>query len=116
MNETPNVKPPRAYEDFVSRFPELGRAWDLIHEGGARAGPLDERTCRLVRLGIAIAAKQEGAVHASVRKGLALGITREELEQVCALAAGTIGLPAAVAAFCQVREVKAPRGAGGDQA
>ncbi len=106
------MKPPRAYEDFVSRFPELGKAWDLIHEGGSKAGPLDEKTCRLVRLAIAIAAKQEGAVHSSVRKGLALGISREEMEQVCALAAGTIGMPAAVAAFCQVREVPPP-GRGG---
>jgi alkylhydroperoxidase/carboxymuconolactone decarboxylase family protein YurZ len=104
------VRPPPAYEDFVQRFPDLGRAWELIHEAGRKAGPLDEKTCRLVRLAVAIGAKQEGAVHSSVRKGLALGITREELEQVCALAAGTIGMPAAVAAFCQVREVPPPKG------
>ncbi|MCC7265342.1 MAG: carboxymuconolactone decarboxylase family protein [Candidatus Latescibacteria bacterium] len=97
-------QPPRAYRDFVTRFPQLGAAWDLINEAGA-AGPLDERTCRLIKLGIAIGALREGAVHSGVRKALGLGITPAELEQVVALAAGTLGLPATVAAHTWVKEV-----------
>jgi alkylhydroperoxidase/carboxymuconolactone decarboxylase family protein YurZ len=88
----------------VGRFPELGKAWEFIHSGGKNAGPLDEKSCRLVKLGIAIGAKQVGAVHSSVRKGLATGITTEEMEQVAALAASTLGMPATVAAFNWVRE------------
>jgi 4-carboxymuconolactone decarboxylase len=95
---------PPAYEAFVKRFPELGRAWELLGEGGAAAGPLDERTQRLVKLALAIASRQEGAVHSGVRKALAAGAAPEELEQVVALAASLIGLPATVAAFCWVRE------------
>ena len=98
-------KPPSAYSDFVARFPKLGQAWDLLAEGG-QAGPLDERTQRLLKLAIAIGAQKEGAVHASVRKARALGITDEELDQVVALSAGTLGLPSAVAAFTWVREPK----------
>jgi alkylhydroperoxidase/carboxymuconolactone decarboxylase family protein YurZ len=49
---------------------------------------------------------REGAVHASVRKAVALGITREELEQVVALAAGTIGLPSTVAVWSWLDETK----------
>lgn len=96
--------PPRMHGEFVGRFPELGRAWELIAEAG-RKGPLDDRTARLVKLGVAIGAMREGAVHAGVRKALALGITREELDQVVALAAGTLGMPAAVAAFAWVKDV-----------
>jgi alkylhydroperoxidase/carboxymuconolactone decarboxylase family protein YurZ len=88
--------PPAAYEQFVQRYPLLGRAWDAIHEAGAE-GPLDEKTSRLVKLGIAIGALREGAIHSNVRKALALGVTRAEIEQVIALAAGTLGLPATVA-------------------
>jgi 4-carboxymuconolactone decarboxylase len=58
----------------------------------------------LVKLAIAIGALREGAVHASVRKALAMGITREEIEQVIALAAGTLGLPATVAVFSWVED------------
>ncbi|MBL0211738.1 MAG: carboxymuconolactone decarboxylase family protein [Holophagaceae bacterium] len=99
-------KPPSAYSEFIARFPKLGQAWDLLAEGG-KEGPLDERTARLVKLAIAIGAQKEGAVHASVRKALAIGITREELDQVVALSAGTLGLPSAVAAHTWVKETKA---------
>ena len=98
-------KPPQKYRDFVASFPKLEKAWEAIHEAGA-VGPLDEKTQRLVKLAIAIGAFKEGATHASVRKALAIGITREELDQVVALSAGTLGLPSAVAAFTWVREVQ----------
>lgn len=90
--------PPKIHEEFVARYPELGKAWEQANAAGQK-GPLDARTQRLVKLAVAVGALREGAVHASVRKALDLGIPREELEQVVALAAGTIGLPATVAAY-----------------
>ncbi len=96
--------PPKAYSDFVARFPKLGQAWDLLAEAG-KEGPLDERTARLVKLAIAIGAQKEGAVHASVRKARAIGVTDAELEQVVALSAGTLGLPTAVAAHTWIKDV-----------
>ena len=97
-------KPPKKYRDFIERYPGLAQAWERIHEAG-RTGPLDERTIRLIKLGLAIGARMEGPVHASVRKGLALGLSREEMEQVIALSAGTVGLPSAVAAFTWMQDV-----------
>ncbi len=97
-------KPPKKYRDFIARYPELGQAWERIHDAG-RAGPLDERTIRLIKLGLAIGAQMEGPVHSSVRKGLALGLSREEMEQVVALSAGTVGLPSSVAAFTWIQDV-----------
>jgi alkylhydroperoxidase/carboxymuconolactone decarboxylase family protein YurZ len=94
-------KPPPAYESFVKRYAKLGQAWESIHQAGEE-GPLDPATARLVRLGIAIGAMREGAIHSSVRKALALGIGREEIEQVVALAAGTLGLPSTVAVYTWV--------------
>lgn len=99
------TNPPKKYSDFVACFPKLEEAWLKIHEAGA-SGPLDEKTQRLIKLAIAIGAFKEGATHASVRKALAIGITHEELDQVVALSAGTLGLPSAVAAFTWVREVE----------
>ena len=96
-------KPPKAYEDFVKRYPKLGEAWDAIHEAG-NAGPLDEKTARLVKLGIAIGAMREGAIHSSVRKAMAMGVTKTEIEQVIALAAGTLGLPSTVAVYTWVAD------------
>ena len=100
-------KPPKAYNEFVARYPKLGEAWNSIAAAG-HDGPLDDRTCRLVKLGIAIGAMREGAVHSGVRKALGMGITAEEVEQVVALAAGTLGLPSTVAAFCWAGDVIDP--------
>jgi len=66
---------------------------------GRRQGPLDAKTQRLVKLAVGIGAMREGAVHASVRKARAMGIETEAIEQVVALSAGTLGMPATVAAY-----------------
>lgn len=102
MSDLP--KPPKTHDQFTESFPELGKAWEIIGSAG-RDGPLDKRTARLVKLALAIGAQQEGAVHASVRKSLAMGITREELEQVISLSAGTLGFPQTVAAYTWIQDL-----------
>lgn len=96
-------RPPSQHRQFVRRYPRLGEAWDLINAEGAD-GPLDARTQRLIKLAIAIGAMREGAVHAGVRKARDAGATVKEMEQVVALAASTVGLPATVAAWSWVRD------------
>jgi alkylhydroperoxidase/carboxymuconolactone decarboxylase family protein YurZ len=102
MSDLP--KPPKTHDEFMRTFPELGEAWQIIGAAG-KSGPLDERTARLLKLAVAIGAQQEGAVHASVRKGLAMGISRAELEQVVALSAGTLGFPQTVAAYTWIKDL-----------
>jgi len=103
------TKPPRTYDAFVSRFPTLGRAWELLRQGAGDAGPLDDRTLTLVKLAITVGAQKEGALHSAVRKALATGITREEIEQTIATAASTIGLPSTVATWTWARDVLDPQ-------
>ena len=95
--------PPALHQQFVRRFPRLGEAWDLVNEEGGD-GPLDAKTQRLLKLAIAIGALREGAVHSGVRKARDAGASTAEMEQVVALAASTIGLPSAVAAWSWVKE------------
>ncbi len=102
-------KPPQAYKNFIARFPALGGAWEAISRAG-NDGPLDAKTRRLIKLALAVGAQQEGATHSSVRKAKAMGITRAEMEQVIALAAGTIGMPRVVAAWCWLNDVFADEG------
>ena len=102
MSDLP--KPPKTHDDFRETFPELGEAWQIIG-GAGKKGPLDEKTARLIKLAVAIGAQQEGAVHASVRKGLAMGISRAELEQLVALSAGTLGFPQTVAAYTWIKDL-----------
>ncbi len=108
MND-PAGKPPAMFSKFVGRFPKLGDAWTSITEAG-EDGPLDERTRRLIKLGVAIGALREGAVHSGVRKALSMGISAQEVEQVVALAAGTLGMPSTVAAYSWVLDVVEAQG------
>lgn len=97
-------EPPKAYKRFVEQYPKIGEAWGLLAEA-SQEGPLDAKTCRLIKLAMAIAAQKEGAVHSSTRKSLDIGVTKEELEQVVSLAPSVIGLSSTVAAHCWVLDV-----------
>ena len=101
-------KPPRTFDEFSETFPTLRKAWDILGDA-AKEGPLDDRTARLVKLGVAIGAMREGAVHSSSRKAIALGITTEELNQVVALSSSIIGMPSAVAVWTWLRDSSAKK-------
>jgi alkylhydroperoxidase/carboxymuconolactone decarboxylase family protein YurZ len=88
-----------------SRFPPIADAFDALGEASENAGPLEERTQRLVKLGIAIGAAAEGAVRSGTRRALAAGASPEEILHVAVLAITTRGFPAAVAAFSWIDEV-----------
>src|SRR5215213_4756200 len=99
--------PPDTFAEFCRHFPKVAEAWRLVGEASG-AGPLDEKAGRLVKLAVSVGALREGAVYSAVRKAVAAGATREEIDQVLALAVSTIGFPAAVAAFTWVRDCLDP--------
>ena len=93
---TEESKAPKAYRRFVARFPKLGEAWQTVREA-ERQGPADEKTVRLLKLAIAVGAMRQGAVTSCTRKALDAGATEEEILQVVALGASTLGFPSSVA-------------------
>jgi 4-carboxymuconolactone decarboxylase len=96
---------PEPYLAFRDRFPTVADATDAVGSSLRDAGPLDERTQRLVKLGIAVGAEAEGAVRSSARKALDIGVTVEELRHATVLAVTTAGFPTAVAGLTWVDEV-----------
>ncbi len=99
---------PDVYLSFRDRFPAVAAAVDKLAESADAAGPLDERTVRLVKLGLAVGGLAEGAVRSNARRALSAGATPAEIWQVVALAVTTSGFPSAVAAFGWIREVLEP--------
>lgn len=93
---TEDSKAPKSYRRFVARFPKLGEAWERVREA-ERQGPADEKTLRLLKLAIAVGAMRQGAITSSTRKALDAGATEEEILQVVALGASTLGFPSTVA-------------------
>lgn len=102
MNDS-GTRPPKTYNAFVREFPKLGEAWESIRLA-EEAGPFDQREMRLLKLAVAVGSGKEGPVHSSVRKAKSAGCSDAEIRHVVALAASTIGLPPAVAAYSWVIE------------
>ncbi len=96
---------PRSVVEFRSKYPEIWDAFAALGEKCHESGPLDEKTRRLVKLGMAIAARHEGAVHSAVRNALVAGVTSEEMFHTAILSITTIGWPAAYAAMTWINEV-----------
>ena len=90
---------------LAARHPEIWRAYAELGERCAEEGPLDAKTRRLVKLALAIGAGSEGAVHSHVRRGLAEGITPEELDHVMLLTIPLAGLPAAAKAMTWIDDL-----------
>jgi 4-carboxymuconolactone decarboxylase len=95
---------PDVYVRFRQRYPEVAGALDGLGKATEAAGGLEERTQRLVKLGIAIGALAEGAVRSNVRKARAVGVTDDEIRHTAVLAISTVGFPAAIAAASWIEE------------
>jgi len=96
---------PRTYIDFRNTYPAVTAALDAVGAAADDAGPLDQRTLRLAKLGIAIGSLAEGAVRSNVRKALDAGAGSEEIRQIGVSAITTVGFPAAIAALGWIEEV-----------
>jgi len=95
---------PDSVSAFEKKHPQIWSAFSKLGEACHENGPLDEKTRRLVKLGIAVAFRHEGSVHSAVRNAVRSGVTREEIEHAVILAITTIGWPAANAALTWVAD------------
>ncbi len=101
-------KVPKRFQAFVEANPEVGKAYKALGVAVSNAGPLDARTRQLVKIGIAVGARMEGAVHSHVRKALEAGATPEEIRHAVMQATTTIGFPAMMAGLSWVDDVLEP--------
>jgi len=95
--------PPRV-RDFRQTHPQIWEAFTTLADKCHDGGPLDERTRRLVKVALAMAAGLEGGTHSAIRNARHAGITDEELTHVAILAITTIGFPAAMRALTWIHD------------
>jgi alkylhydroperoxidase/carboxymuconolactone decarboxylase family protein YurZ len=86
-------------QDFRKRYPEVWKAFNELGDRCHAAGPLDEKTRRLVKVALSMGAGLEGATHSAIRNARRAGITPDEINQVAVLAVSTLGFPAAIRAY-----------------
>ncbi len=107
------TKLPDPPADFARQHPDIWAAFEALADRCHIAGPLDVRTRRLVKLGIALGAGLEGGVHSQVRNALAEGIPPAQLRHVVLPSLTTIGFPASMAACTWVNDLLDARRRGG---
>ena len=100
---------PKVYQQFQDRFPEVLKSFKQLGIATREAGPLDEKTQDLIKLGIAAGANSRGGVMSNTRKAIAAGATVEEVEHTVLLAMTTTGFPNTIAALSWVQEVVAEK-------
>lgn len=96
---------PKKYKNFKEKFPEVFESYKELGTVTRNAGPLDEKTQNLVKLGIAIGSNSRGAVMSHTRKALDTGATKEEVSHAALLALSTVGFPLMISALSWVEEV-----------
>ncbi|MFH1646828.1 MAG: carboxymuconolactone decarboxylase family protein [Chloroflexota bacterium] len=101
---------PEIYKEFQRHHPELSEAYGELAGRCLKAGPLDEKTAELVKLGIAVGLNSEGAVRSHARRALAGGASKDEVRHAVLLAMTTAGFPAMIAAMGWLNEVLDRRG------
>lgn len=103
-------KLPSAYQRFAAEHPRIMAAYEALGDATLE-GPLERRTAELVKLGIAIGARLEGAVHAHVRRARDAGASADEIRHAVRLALTTVGFPTMMSALSWANDVLA----GGDR-
>src|SRR4051812_8366640 len=97
-------KLPSTYKAFIQKFPAIGEAHEQVAQAALAAGPLDKKTCELIKIGISLGAGLEPALKPHPRRALDNGATHEEIEQAILLGMNTTGFPRTVAAWSWAQE------------
>ncbi len=100
---------PKIYEKFSTQYPEVFDSFQHLGAACRKAGPLDDKTQNLIKLGIALGANSRGGVMSSTRKALESGVSHQELLHAVILGLTTTGFPNMIASLGWVEEVLAPR-------
>jgi len=98
-------KLPKPFLEFTENYPDVVEAYEKLGEACHSAGPLSAKERALVKLGIAMGARLEGAVHAQARKSLAAGVKPSEIRHAVLMACTTVGFPTMMASVTWVEDV-----------
>ncbi len=107
--DKPKDKIPERYLRFMEKYSEIGRAYKDLGKAVHSAGPLDEKTRALIKVGISGGAMLEGAFHSHVRKAVKAGASEEEIRHVALLSLPTIGFPSMMALMSWIDDIYYPK-------
>lgn len=95
---------PTEEKHFEEKYPEIFQAHRDMAQKSHQAGPLDDKTRRLVKLGAACGAGIKGAVKSHARRAKQLGIPDDAIRHAVILSVTTIGFPSMISSIRWVEE------------
>lgn len=104
MGKKTMPKPPKFYEQFVKKYPQVADKYEELGDAVHDQGPLSNRDRALIKLAISGSHLYSSAFKAHIRKAIASGVSREEIEHLVLLFLPTVGFPSMMAAMGIVEE------------
>jgi 4-carboxymuconolactone decarboxylase len=98
-------KLPAQYVGIQKKYKGVMKAVENLGKAAKAAGPLNEKTARLIQLAAAASVRSEGSVHSHVRRALAAGAKPDEIRHAIILLTSTIGFPSVSAALSWAEDV-----------
>jgi 4-carboxymuconolactone decarboxylase len=96
--------PPKFYTQFLQKYPHVGEKYQELGEAVHKQGPLNEKERALIKLAVSGSHLYHSAFKAHIRKAVAAGVTREEIEHVALLMLPTVGFPTMMAMLGLIEE------------
>lgn len=90
---------PKSYQQFRAEHPEVFAAYEKLGESAANAGPLDQKTRELIKLGMAAAVKSMSGVQSHTHRALEVNATPAEIEHAIISGISTLGFSTMMAAL-----------------
>lgn len=97
-------KLPGPFKAFIAKYAALGKTHEQIAQLVDRSGPLDQKTCELIKIGICMGAGLESALRSHVRRAMEARVNKRAIEQALLLGMNTLGFPRTVAAWTWTQE------------
>jgi 4-carboxymuconolactone decarboxylase len=98
-------KLPAQYLGIQKKYKGVIKAVENLGKAAKAAGPLNEKTARLIQLAAAASVRSEGSVHSHARRALAAGAKPDEIRHAIILLTSTIGFPSVSAALSWAEDV-----------
>ncbi|MDJ0784888.1 MAG: carboxymuconolactone decarboxylase family protein [Desulfosarcinaceae bacterium] len=99
---------PKTFKNIVKKYPQVWEAHQQLTKACAKAGPLDQKTRHLIKIGICVGAGLETATKRHALMAKENGAINEEIFHVVLLAMTTCGHPKAAAGYKWVQSAIEP--------
>lgn len=99
-----STSPPKFYTQFLQKYPKVGEKYQALGEAVHHEGPLNDRERALIKLAVSGSHLYHSAFKSHIRKALAAGVSREEMEHVALLMLPTVGFPTMMAMLGLIEE------------